>query len=69
MTLDHESVLQAAREFPALAISSARAAEIAAELADLERACDEAMQRYGRGDADAFVAELLRHAQPESAPR
>jgi hypothetical protein len=65
VTIDRETVLQAAREYPALAMSAARAAEIAAEIADLERACDEAVQRFGRGDADAFAAELLRHSRPD----
>jgi len=69
VSVDWEEVLQAAREYPALAISAARAAEIAAEIADLERACDEAMLRFGGMDADGFVAELLRHSQPESSRR
>jgi len=69
VSIDGDTVLQAAREFPALAISAPRAAEIAAEIADLERACDEAVQRFGRGDAGGFVAELLRHSQPPSSQR
>jgi hypothetical protein len=64
VTIDTEGILHAAQAYPALRISSARAAEIAAEIADFEQACDEAVRRFGHGDADAFVAELLRLGAP-----
>ena len=55
-------ILDEARDYPALAISPARAAEIATEVADLKRACAEATARFPREDPDAFVEALRRNS-------
>ena len=69
MSIDTENILAAVTEHPALRISAARAAEIAAEIAALELACDQAVLRFGGGNADGFAAELLRHSRPEGSRR
>ena len=67
MTIAIRRILDAAREYPALDISAARAAEIAAEIADLERACTEAVARFAPVDfdtsSDAFINALRRHSR------
>lgn len=66
MTIDIRRILEEAREYPALDISAARAAEIAAEVADLERACAEGTARFAPVDSDtssdAFIDALRRHS-------
>ena len=67
MTIDIRRILEEAREYPALDISPARATEIAAEVADLERACTEATARFASADfdtsSDAFADALRRHSR------
>ena len=67
MTIDIRRILEEARAYPALDISAARAAEIAAEVADLERACTEAVARFAPVDfdtsSDAFINALRRHSR------
>lgn len=67
MTNAIRRILDAAHGYPALDISAARAAEIAAEVADLERACTEAAARFAPVDFDtsshAFIEALRRHSE------
>ncbi len=75
MTVDLDRILELARRYPALAITPERAAAIAADVAALERACDEALARFGPGDGSSFDAALVAGATrpaatpPPSAPQ